>query len=55
MKRNRVNYNELTVICSGEPSKEVLKNYYNLLIDYQIQVYGKEVVKKALEQVINEQ
>lgn len=54
MKRPRVNYDKLRVICHGSPSEEALDDYYNLLIDYQIQIYGKEIVKKALEKVINE-
>lgn len=54
MKSKRVDYNNLKVICNGQPSKEALKNYYNLLIDYHIKTYGKEIVRKALEQVINE-
>lgn len=51
----KVNYDNLTVVWKGEPSKESLKNYYNLLIDYQIKKYGKKLVKKALEELIAEQ
>lgn len=54
MKRKKVNYDKLTVTFNGEFSKESLKNYYNLLIDYQIKKYGKKAVKKALEELINE-
>lgn len=51
----KVNYDKLKVTFNGTPSKDALKNYYNLLIDYQIKVYGKKVVKKVLEELINEE
>lgn len=54
MKRNKINYDELTVTFNGTPSKESLKNYYNLLIDHQIRLYGKKIVKKALEELLND-
>lgn len=54
-RRPRVDYDSMTVTCKGEPSKDALTNYYNLLIDYQIEKYGKKVVKKALEELIAEQ
>lgn len=54
MKRSRVNYDKLKVICNGEPSKEAWKNFYNLLIDYHIQKYGKKIVRLALEESIKE-
>lgn len=53
-KRPRVDYNSMTVRCNGEPSKEALMNYYNLLIDYHIEKYGKKIVKKALEELLSE-
>lgn len=53
MGKRKINYDKLRVICHGEPSEEALENYYNLLIDYQIKIYGKEIVKKALEEVIS--
>lgn len=30
------------------------ENFYNLLIDYHIQKYGKDVVRSALEDIVNE-
>lgn len=54
MKSKRINYDELTVTCIGEPSKESLKNYYNLLIDCLIKEYGKDAVRMALDQIIND-
>ncbi|MGN2336843.1 hypothetical protein ACTFIN_01785 [Clostridium cagae] len=53
-RKGQVDYDSMTVICNGTPSKESLKNYYNLLIDYNIQRYGKETVKQALEELITE-
>lgn len=50
----KVNYENITVTCNGTPSKESLTNYYNLLINYNIKKYGKKAVKKALEELINE-
>lgn len=50
----KVNYDNLTVVWKGTPSNEALRNYYNLLIDYQIKKYGKKVVKQALEELIAE-
>lgn len=50
----KINYDNITVTCNGSPSKESLMNYYNLLIDYHIRKYGKKIVKKALEELINE-
>ena len=49
---SKVNYDELTVTCNGTPSKESLKNYYNLLIDCLINEYGKDAVREALEEII---
>lgn len=49
----RVDYDKLKVVFAGEFSEESLTNYYNILIDYQIRLYGKRLVKKALEEVIN--
>lgn len=50
----RVNYNNITVICKEYPSKESLIKYYTLLIDYHIKKYGKDIVRKALEELIDE-
>lgn len=50
---SKLNYDKLTVTFNGEFSKESLKNYYNLLIDYQIKKYGKKTVKKVLEELLN--
>lgn len=54
-RRGAVDYDSLNIICNGSPSEESLKNYYNLLIDYNIQRYGKEAVKQALEELIAEE
>lgn len=52
MRNIKVDYDEFTVTCNGAPSKESLKNYYNLLIDCLIKDYGKDAVRMALEEVI---
>lgn len=49
----KVNYDKLTVTFNGEFSEESLENYYNLLIDYQIKKYGKKIVKKVLEELLD--
>lgn len=51
----RVNYDELTVTCNGFPSEESLLNLYSLLIDIFTLKYGKDIVRIALEELINEQ
>lgn len=53
-RKGQVDYDSMTVTCNGVPSKESLKNYYNLLIDYNIQRYGKDAGRRALEELINE-
>jgi hypothetical protein len=53
-KRPRVNYDEFTVTCNGEPSKEALTNYYNILTDFLIQKFGRESVLEAMRQLIEE-
>lgn len=54
MKRPRLNYDEFTVTCNGEPSKESLNNYYSILIDFLIERFGSDAVRIALEELINE-
>lgn len=49
-----INYDNITVTCKGTPSKEALIKYYILLIDYHIGKYGKDTVRQALEELINE-
>lgn len=49
MKRKRVDYSKLKVVCSATPCDKALQNYCNIVIDYQIKTYGKRIVKKALE------
>ena len=54
-RKSKVDYDSMTVTCNGAPSKESLINYYNLLIDYNIQRFGKEIVIKSLEELIAEE
>lgn len=50
----RINYDEFKVICNGVPSEQALMNYYNILIDFLIERYGKDPVRIALEELISE-
>ena len=54
MGRSKVDYDSMTVNFTNEPCKEALLNYYCLLIDLSIKKYGKDTVRKALEELINE-
>jgi hypothetical protein len=53
-KRQKVNYDEITVTLANEPSEEALTNYYNLLTDYLIEKYGRKAVLEAMRQLIEE-
>lgn len=55
MGRRKVDYDSMTVTFKNEPSKEALLNYYCLLIDILVKKYGKDYVRIALEELINEQ
>lgn len=55
MGRSKVDYDSMTVTCNGTPSKESLINYNNLLIDYNVQRFGKEIVIQSLEEIIAEE
>lgn len=50
----RINYDEFTVVCHGVPCKQALMNYYDILIDFLIERFGKDLVRMALEELINE-
>lgn len=54
-RKSQVDYDSMTVTCNGAPSKESLINYYNLLIDYNIQRFGKDIVIQSLEELIAEE
>lgn len=54
MKRSKVDYDSMTVTFENEPCEEALLNYYCLLIDLSIKKYGKDAVRIALEELINE-
>lgn len=54
MKKARINYDEITITCNGEPCKEAMMNYYSILIDFLIERFGKDLVRMALEELINE-
>lgn len=55
MAGTKVDYESMKVNFTNEPCEEALLNYYCLLIDISIKKYGKEVVRIALEELINEQ
>lgn len=54
-RKSEIDYDSLTITCNGSPSKESLRKYYNLLIKYNAQRYGKEIVKQSLEEIISEE
>ena len=54
MKRKRINYDEYTVTCNGEPCEQALMNYYSTLIDFLVERFGADPVRIALEELINE-
>lgn len=51
----RINYDEFTVTCNGAPCEQALSNYYSILIDFLIEKFGRDPVRIALEELINEQ
>lgn len=54
MGRNKVDYDSMTVTFNNEPSEKALLNYYCLLIDTLVKKYGKDYVRIALEEIVNE-
>ncbi|WP_185966922.1 hypothetical protein [Clostridium sp. HBUAS56017] len=50
----KVDYNSMTVTFKNAPCKEALVDYYCLLIDVLMEKYGKDAVRIALEELINE-
>ncbi|WP_167595033.1 hypothetical protein [Clostridium beijerinckii] len=50
----RINYNEFKVVCNGAPCEQALMNYYSTLIDFLVEKFGKDSVRIALEELINE-
>lgn len=50
----RINYDEFKVNFVNEISEEALFNYYSVLIDFLIDRFGKDPVRMALEELINE-
>lgn len=54
MGRTKVDYDSMKVNFINEPCEEALLNYYCLLIDVSIKKYGKDAVRIALEELINE-
>lgn len=51
----RVNYDEFIVRCNGAPCEQALTNYYITLIYFLIEKFGKDTVRIALEELINEE
>jgi hypothetical protein len=53
-KRSRLNYDEFTVKIHGEISKDAMMNYYTVLIGFLIDKFGEDLVRIAIEDLINE-
>ncbi|WP_164468664.1 hypothetical protein [Clostridium botulinum] len=50
----RINYDEFTVTCNGSPCEQAVINYYSILIDFLVGRFSKDLVRNALEELINE-
>lgn len=54
-RKSEVDYDSLNIICNGSPCKESIKKYYDLLIEYNAQRFGKETTKQSLEEILSEE
>ncbi len=50
----RINYDEFTVNFENTLEGEALSNYYSILINFLIDKFGKDPVRIALEELIEE-
>ena len=51
----RVNYDELTVNFENALEGQALFNYYSILVDFLANKFGKDLVRIALEELIQEE
>lgn len=50
----RINYDEFTVNFENTLEGQALSNYYSILINFLIDKFGKDPVRIALEELIQE-
>ncbi|MFU7517656.1 hypothetical protein [Clostridium sp. HCS.1] len=53
--RKRINYDEFTVNFENNLEGEALSNYYSILINFLIDKFGEDLVRIALEELIQEE
>lgn len=51
----KLNYDEFTVNFENTLGRQALSNYYSILIDFLVEKFGKDSVRIALEELIQEE